>query len=87
MNQGVATSERVRTLNKAYQRLLELLESVGPVEVAALVHTHSQARAESLQQMAAHLLPDDNILSVDIAPVLGVHLGPNAVGFACLTAR
>ena len=87
MHQGEATSERVRTLSNAYQRLLELLESVGPVEVAALVHTHSQDRAQALQQMAAHLLPDSNLLSVDIAPVLGVHLGPNAVGFACLTAR
>ncbi len=87
MHQGEATSERVRTLSNAYQRLLELLESVGPVEIAALVHTHSQERAESLRQMVAHLLPDGKIPSVDITPVLGAHLGPNAVGFACVSAR
>jgi len=87
MHQGHAESERVRTLNAAYKRLMHLLEEIGPLEKAALVHTYSQERAESLRQLAAHLLPDGEIPSVDITPVLGAHLGPNAVGFACLTAR
>ncbi len=87
MHQGEATSERVRTLNAAYKRLINLLEAVGPVEKAALVHTHAADRAKLLLQMAAHLLPDGEIPSVDITPVLGAHLGPNAVGFACVSAR
>ncbi|MCP4425112.1 MAG: DegV family protein [Chloroflexi bacterium] len=87
MHQGEATSERIRTLNNAYQRLLALLESVGPIEKAALVHTHSPDRANALQQMAAHLLPNGKIPSVDITPVLGAHLGPNAVGFACISTQ
>ena len=87
MHQGEATSERVRTLNSAYQRLLALLETVGPFEKVALVHTHSEDRADALQQLAAHLLPDGEIPSVDITPVLGAHLGPNAVGFACISNR
>ena len=87
MHQGEATSERVRTLSAAHKRLLALLQEIGPVERAALVHTHAAGRAESLHQKAAHLLPDGDIPSVDITPVLGAHLGPNAVGFACLSAR
>lgn len=87
MHQGQAESERVRTLSAAYKRLIHLLESVGQIEKAALVHTHAADRAESLRQQAAHLLPDEEILSVDITPVLGAHLGPNAVGFACITSR
>jgi DegV family protein with EDD domain len=86
MHQGVAASERVRTLTSAYQRLLALLQDIAPLERAALVHTHSPARAVEVQQLAAHLLPDD-VMSVDITPVLGAHLGPNAVGFACISAR
>lgn len=86
MHQGVATSERVRTLTSAYQRLLALLQDAAPFERVALVHTHSQARAAEVRQLAAHLLPDD-VMSVDITPVLGAHLGPNAVGFACISAR
>ena len=77
----------MRTSDRADKRLLALLEAVGPVEVAALVHTHAADRAESLRKQAAHLLPDGDIPSVDITPVLGAHLGPNAVGFACISAR
>ena len=87
MHQGEATSERVRTINRAYERLLALLEAVGPVEMAALVHTNALERAKTLRQQAAHLLPSGEMLSVDITPVLGAHLGPNAVGFACISAR
>lgn len=87
MHQGQAESERVRTLSAAYDRLIALLESVGSIEKAALVHTHAVERAESLRQLAAHLLPGGEIPSVDITPVLGAHLGPNAVGFACIAAR
>lgn len=87
MHQGIATSERVRTISRAYERLLELLESVGPTEMVALVHTNAVGRANALRQQAAHLLPIGEILSMDITPVLGAHLGPNAIGFACVTAR
>lgn len=87
MHQGIAESERVRTLNAAYKRLIHLLEEIGGIEKAALVHTHAAERAEALRQQAAHLLPDGEIPSVDITPVLGAHLGPNAVGFACIAAR
>ena len=87
MHKGEAASERVRTLSAAHKRLLTLLEEVGPIEKAALVHTHAAKRAESLHRQAAHLLPDGEIPSVDITPVLGAHLGPNAVGFACLSVR
>ncbi|MCB9419148.1 MAG: DegV family protein [Ardenticatenaceae bacterium] len=87
MHQGIAESERVRTLSTAYQRLVHLLEDIGDIEKAALVHTHAAERAEALRQQAAYLLPGGEIPSVDITPVLGAHLGPNAVGFACIAAR
>ena len=87
MHQGEAASERVRTLSAAYKRLLALLDEVGPVEEAALVHTHAANLAGSLHKQAAHLLPSGEIPSVDITPVLGAHLGPNAVGFACVSVR
>jgi fatty acid-binding protein DegV len=74
-------------MKRAHERLLKLLESVGPVESVALVHTHASAQAELLRQQAAHLLPDEAVLSMDITPVLGAHLGPNAVGFACVSTQ
>jgi DegV family protein with EDD domain len=86
MHQGEASSERVRTLSAAYGRLATLLDEIRPFEKVALVHTNTSDRADSLYLQVAHLLPGGEIPSVDITPVLGVHLGPNAIGFACVSA-
>jgi fatty acid-binding protein DegV len=87
MNQGEPTVERVRTSEAATERLVELLAEKAPLERVALVHTHSAERAEGLRRAAQHLLPEGELLSVDITPVFGTHLGPGAVGFACVSAR
>jgi DegV family protein with EDD domain len=87
MYEGNPTSERVRTRNGATRRLLDLLEARKPFERIAVVHTHASERAEQVLAEAAQLLPDDGLLSVDITPVIGAHIGPGAVGFACITAK
>jgi DegV family protein with EDD domain len=87
MYEGVPTSERVRTTNGAFDRLEKLLIERAPFERIALVHTHSCEQAELLKKKVLHLLPEGDLLSVDITPVFGVHLGPGAVGFACISAR
>lgn len=87
MYEGNPTSERVRTTNGATRRLLELLSDRQPLEQVAIVHTHATERAQQIQAKAAGLLPDEGVLSVDITPVIGAHIGPGAVGFTCITAR
>jgi DegV family protein with EDD domain len=87
MHDGVATAERVRTTEVATQRLVALLKELVPLQRVALVHTHALDRAADLLQRVQHLLPKGEIMSVDITPVFGVHLGPGAVGFACVAAR
>ena len=87
MNEGVATSERVRTSNGAYERLLELLEENMPLERVALVHTHADDKAQELLAKFQGQLPSGDIPSVDITPVIGTHLGPGAIGFACISAK
>jgi DegV family protein with EDD domain len=85
MNDGVAASERVRTEKRAFGRLIELISELHPLEHLALVHTNAAEKAETLWQQARHLFPEVvNPLSVDVTPVLGAHLGPGAVGFACV---
>ncbi len=87
MHDGVATSERVRTLGRAYQRLIELAREAGPLEQLALVHTNAADRAATLWERVKHLVPSiADPLSVNVTPVLGSHLGPGAVGFACVAA-
>jgi DegV family protein with EDD domain len=87
MYDGNPTSERTRTHNGAVKRLAELLKDVSPLEEVALVHTHAKDKADMLYQKVKHLLPDVEIPSVDITPVIGAHIGPDAVGFACISAR
>ena len=87
MYAGEPTSERVRTSNGAFSRILELLRERSPLERVALVHTHCAEKAEALRKAAADLLPEGELLSVDITPVIGAHIGPGAAGFACIEAH
>jgi DegV family protein with EDD domain len=84
MHSGKPGAERVRTKERAIQRLIEMTEELGELEQLALVHTNAREEADELWQKAKHLAPDlVTPLSVDVTPVLGAHLGPGAVGFAC----
>ena len=87
MYDGEPTAERVRTRKRATERLISLLSDLVPLEQVALVHTHAPERAEDLRQRVQHLLPEGEVPSMDITPVIGAHIGPGAVGFACVTAR
>ena len=83
MNQGEPTSDRVRTRERALKHLLHLIKNVQPFESLALVHTNAPEAAENLwKRVIAHFPDLPNPLSVNVTPVLGAHLGPNAVGFA-----
>lgn len=86
MYAGEPTSERVRTTEKANQRVLELLKEKLPLERLALLHTNAEGRARELFATVADLLPVEEVTAVDITPVIGAHIGPGAVGFATISA-
>jgi DegV family protein with EDD domain len=88
MYDGNPTAERVRTRKRAIDRLISLLSDLVPLEQVALVHTHAPDRAQDLRQRVQHLFPEGKVpFSVEVTPVIGSHIGPGAVGFACVTAR
>lgn len=87
MHDGKPGSERVRTQDRALKRVVEMLAAAGQLERVAIVHTHASPEIlAELRSMAAHLLPQGPILTVDITPVIGAHIGPGAVGFAIVQA-
>jgi DegV family protein with EDD domain len=87
MYNGKPDTERVRTRERAMKRLVEMLAAVGTLERVAIVHTHAQPeRIAELRALAADLLPQKDILTADITPVIGAHIGPGAVGFAAVAA-
>lgn len=87
MHRGKASAERVRTSARAMARLVEILQTVGPVEQAVLLHAHAPERAAQLQTQARAWLPAGPLPSIEITPVLGAHLGPGAVGLAVVSAQ
>ena len=87
MRDGQAGAERVRTRERAMQRVLEMLRDAGAVERVAIVHTNAPERVMELRERAAHLLPDNDAPAMDITPVIGAHIGHGAVGFAVVSKR
>jgi DegV family protein with EDD domain len=85
MYNGEPTAERVRTRKGAMRRLVELLEEYGPYEKVAMLHSHARQRAEAFLQEVRGLLPEGEIWMEEITPVLGAHIGPGVIGFACVS--
>jgi DegV family protein with EDD domain len=88
MNSGEFDMERVRTRKAALARVIDLLSGLGSLEELALVHTHAPEEAEALGREAGSLVPESGFsLSAEVTPVIGIHIGPGAVGFVAIKAR
>ncbi|MBN1400305.1 MAG: DegV family protein [Anaerolineae bacterium] len=86
MYDGEPIAERVRTTEQAWRRMIGWLEELAPLERVAMVHTNALEQAEALYERVAHLLPKGQVPFMNVTPVLGVHLGPGAAGFATISA-
>jgi fatty acid-binding protein DegV len=66
MQNGQPGSERVRTSSKAEARIIEMLKEYMPIERFALLHTNAPKEAEAFLAKIKHLLPDNEIYSMNI---------------------
>jgi DegV family protein with EDD domain len=87
MYDGNPTAERIRTRHGVVKRLIELLNEAQPYEKVALLHSQATDRATALLEQVRHLLPAGDILIEEINPVLGAHIGPGVLGFACVSKK
>jgi DegV family protein with EDD domain len=87
MYDGNPTAERVRTRKGAMKRLIDLLVECGPYEKAALLHSAAADRARELMEEVRNLLPAGEIWLEEINPVIGAHIGPGVIGFACISSQ
>jgi len=62
-------------------------EQPFPYEKVALLHSDAAERAKGLLHGIRDILPEGEIWIEQINPVLGTHIGPGVVGFACLSKR
>jgi DegV family protein with EDD domain len=80
--------DRVRTQRRAVARLVALTEALGPLESLAALHTNRPDGADELRHRLAHLHPSgqDEILTINVTPIIGVHTGPRGLGIAAVIA-
>lgn len=78
--------ERTRTKPKAMDKLLEIMEQRvkkdgGPLHIG-VVHGDIPDEAERLKQRILERFKPVEVLTNEITPVIGTHLGPGAIGMA-----
>ncbi len=86
MHMGIPSSEKISTHFRAMQRLNHLVETVGDLEELHYLHITALDGAQDLFQKTKSLVPNQNTpIFQSITPVLGAHVGPNVLGFVCVT--
>jgi len=76
--------ERVRTRNKALDRLVELLVmnmAYPPVHLCVFHAAAEDAAQKVMEKASIELNSQDNLL-LDLSPVIGTHVGPGTIGVA-----
>lgn len=76
---------RVRTRRAAIERLVEMVEALGPLDRLAVVHTAAQD-VEAFRDRLGAFVPVEQILISQVGPVVGAHVGPDALGVAAVVA-
>jgi DegV family protein with EDD domain len=77
----VTVIEKVRTSKRALPRLVELVESYGPIDRIAIEYAGNLDTAERLRQEAKDLFPPGaEVTIMELTPAIGSHAGPGVVG-------
>jgi len=87
----VDAKEKIRTMNKALDRVTEILEEnvAGKSGLhLSVLHANAPVEADQLLENARNRFPDGFIKEsflAPVSPVIGTHTGPGTVGFAYMT--
>jgi DegV family protein with EDD domain len=79
--------ERARTMERSLDRLLGMVQSLGPLERAIVLHSNAPDLAERVAGRLTGLMPDWDRLITQAGVTIASHAGPGAVGIACVTAE
>ena len=85
MNEGkIDALERVRTKSKALDRLVHIAQEKangGKVSVG-IMHSVAPEEAERVRSEILSTMDCEEVITVELSPVLGTHVGPGTVGVA-----
>jgi len=78
---------RIRSRLKAESQLVSVVEELGPLAELAVLHSRAPEAAEGLSDRLAAVFPRQRMVIAEVTTVLGTHVGPNALGAACVVAE
>jgi DegV family protein with EDD domain len=85
MHDGVIKFEKVFTFSNSLKRIVSVLEEIKPLQQAAYLHTASLEKLGSFMERTKDFLPSGaSPLIGEVSPVIGVHVGPGAIGFVAI---
>ena len=76
---------QARTRAQGIHRLIEIQETWGSLSRLAVLHTNAEAAARQLLEDLKAKVPVPPLL-VNVTTAVGVHVGPNAIGFCGVPA-
>src|SRR2546425_1518232 len=83
----VTPLERVRTFDRALNRVVDLTREVDTGKGVCLIVGHADAQADA-ERVARELEPiADTLMIQPLGPVVGAHAGPGVVGVGCYPAE
>ena len=74
--------ERPRTRRRAVARLTSIVRDLAPIQTLHLSYTTGRDGAMAIREELSSLVPPGQIIESRLGPVLGTHLGPNALSVA-----
>lgn len=73
-----------RTRQKGIERLYRMLMQFGPLEQLAILHSNAEADAAQMVEYFKTAV-QNHPLVVNVTSIIGVHVGPNGLGFVAVT--
>lgn len=88
INNGRINFERTRTKKSALDRMIQIIEGLFPFQDFAFIHTNAPEKIEQLRKIFLQWIPaDQEILTGEVTPVIGTHIGPGAYGFSAISSK
>lgn len=79
--------EKVRTTQRALERLVEIAMSSGPIQNLCVLHAAAPEYASRLTRLFAGTFPEEQIIISEAGPALGAHTGPGGAGIAWVSGK
>ena len=73
-----------RTRQKGFERLSHMLSELGPLEHLAVLHTNAEADALQFVDRFKSIVANNTFI-INVTSIIGVHVGPNGLGFVAVT--